>query len=153
MARSVGEIRAEVIQRMSSAIKAGKSASGFLREMKSAGLGYRRTDFLGDWRSVGNVKKKEGLIRYVRKGYQPSPALYAEVTWQTSREYMYKVKVRTRLEPGKPIVDRFVNVVSDLPMTPGQIEAKIEEMWGGWYPDAREEIEEVIPETAIKRVT
>jgi len=153
MARSVGEIRAEVIQRMSGAIAAGKSASGFLREMQAADLGYRRTDFLGDWRSVGAIEKKEGLLRYVRKDYQPSPVLYAEVTWNISREYMYKLKVKTRLSPGEPIAERFVNIVTDNPMTPRQLETEVQGMWGGWYPEGREQVIEVIPETAVKRVT
>jgi len=152
MVKSAGEIRAEVIQRMTGAIAAGKSASSFLREMQAAGLGYRRTTFLGDYRSVGNVKKKEGLVRYVRKDYTPSPALYAEVDWQTSREYMYKMKVQTRLKPGAPLEERFVNIVTDTPMTPRALESEVQKMWGSWYPERKEEIEQVIPETAIRRV-
>ena len=152
MARIAGTIRAEVIQRMTGAIAAGKSAGGFLREMQAAGLGYRRTTFLSDYRSVSNVKKKEGLIRYVRKDYQPSPELYAEVDWRVSREYMYKVRVQTRIKPGQPIEERFVNILSDQPMTPRELETEVQKMWGSWYPERREEIEQVIPETAIKRI-
>jgi len=152
MARTTGEIRAEVIQRMAGAIAAGKTASKFMTEMQTAGLGYRRTTFLGDWRSVGNIAKKEGLIRYVRKDYQPSPELYAEVNWNLSREYMYKVRVQTRLRPDLPTEERFVNIVTDSPMTPRQLETEIQKMWGSWYPERREEIDQVIPETAVKRV-
>lgn len=152
MARTPGSIRAEVIQRMVGALEVGKTASAFLREMRTAGLGYRRTTFLDDWRSVGNIEKKEGLIQFVRKDYQPSPALYAEVTWDLSREFMYKISVHTRLAPGEPLEKRFVNIVNDKPMTPGEIETRVREMWGAWYPERREILEEVIPETAFRRV-
>ncbi len=151
MARTPGSIRSEVILRMKGALSAGKSASSFLNDMKAAGLGYRRTTFLADWRSVGNIEAKTGLVRYVRKDRVPSPRLYAEVTWNLSREFMYKVKVQTRLAPGKPLEERFVNIVSDRPMTPGELETEISQQWGGWYPERREEIVAVIPETAVRR--
>ena len=153
MAKTTGQIRSEVILRMKGAIAAGKSASAFLGEMKAADLGYRRTTFLADYRSVGNVEKKTGLLKYVRKGYQPSPALYAEVQWNLSREYMYKVRVDTRIRPGEPLESRFVNIVGDRPMTPAELDSEIQKMWGSWYPERREEIERTIPETAIKRVS
>jgi len=151
MATSTGIIRAEVIQRMKGAIAAGKSASKFLSEMKVAGLGYRRTTFLADYRSVGNVKAKTGLLKYVRKDYQPSPRLYAEVNWNLSREYMYKIRVESRLEPGKPIESRFVNIVSDRAMTPGELESEIHKtIWAVSGPPGAK-IEHVIAETALKK--
>jgi len=152
MARTAGTIRSEVILRMKGAIEAGKTASAFLREMQAADLGYRRTDFLSDWRSVGEIGKKDGLLKYVRKTYQPSPELYAEVGWNVSREYMYKIRVETRIRPREPIESRFVNIVTDRPMTPGELELEVQRAWGTWYPERREQIERVIPETAIKRV-
>ena len=152
MAKSVGVIRSEVILRMKGAIAAGKSASAFVREMRAADLGYRRTDMLADWRSVGNIEKKGGLIKYVRKDYKPSPDLYADVEWNLSREFMYKIKVQTRLRPGEPLTERFVNIVRDTPMTPRELETEVIKQWGAWYPERREEIEQVIPETAIRRV-
>ncbi len=152
MAIVKGTVRSAVIMRMRAAVKTGKSASAFIRDMRESGLSYRRTTMLADWRSVGNIDKKEGLLRYVRKDYQPSPALLAEVSWKMSREFMYKVKVTTRLAPGKPLEERFVNIVNDRPMTPREIETEILEQWGRWYPERREEIESVAVETGLRRV-
>lgn len=152
MAVSTGQIRAQVLHRMAGAQEAGKTASAFLRDMQAVGLGYRRTTFLADWRSVGNIEEKTGLIRYVRKDYQPSPRLYADVSWELSREYLYKIKVQTRLAPGEPLEERFVNIVTDKPMTPGELETEVSQQWGGWYPERREEIEAIIPETAVRRI-
>ena len=153
MAITLGQKRAEAIQRMAGAFAAGKSASAFIKEAAARGISYRRTEMLADWRSVGNIEKKTGLLRYVRKDYLPSPGLYAEVDWRLSREYLYKIKVHTRVMPGEPIEQRFVNIVTDKPMTPTEIESEIQESWGRWYPERREEITAVIPETAVRRVS
>lgn len=152
MARTPGEIRSEVILRMKGAIAAGKTASSFLREMQAADLGYRRTTFLADYRSVGNIEKKTGLLKYVRKDYTPSPALYAETTWDLSREYFYKLKVQTRLRPGEPVEEKWINIVGDKPMTPREWESEIIARWAGMYRGVREEVVKIEPILAIRRV-
>lgn len=152
MAKPQGVQRAEVIQRIKGAIAEGLSASKFIAEMREEGLGYRRTDMLNDWRTVNNIKKKTGTLRNVRKDYFPSADIYAQVTWKTSREFMYKVRVETRISPDQPTESRFVNIISDKPMTPRELETEVEESWAGWYPDRSGEIDTVIPETAMQRV-
>lgn len=149
MAKSTGIIRAEVRHRMSAAIAAGKSASRFLTEMKTAGLGYRRTTFLADWRTIGNIKEKEGLLKYVRKDRVPSPRLFAETADRYSREYIYIMNVKTRLAPGEPIESQLVSIQSDRQLTPAEMESEVYEDWGGWYPERMDQIVVVIPETPI----
>lgn len=152
MAKAQGIQRAEVIQRMSAALKQGMSASAFISEMQEQGLSYRRSEMLADWRSVGNLQKKEGVLRYVRKDYYPTQATYAQVTWATSKEYMYKLRVESRRAPGEPITSQFVNIVTDNPMTPRELETEVMSRWTGWYPEQAEAIETVTPETAIRRI-
>lgn len=146
----MGIIRAETIVRMKGAFKEGLSASRFIADMKSAGLSYRRTDMLADWRSVNELETKEGLLRYVRKDYYPTEKTMASVTWSTSKEYMYKVKVHSRLRPGDPVTDRFVNIMSDKPMTPEMIEAEVAASWGGWEKYAAEELTGLQTWTAVR---
>lgn len=152
MAKSTGIIRVEVRHRMSAAIAAGKSASKFLTEMRSEGLGYRRTVFLSDWRSAANLKEKEGLLKYVRKDRLPSPQLFADTADKYSREFIYIMKVRTRLAPGEPTEDRLVSIQSDRQLTPTEMESEVYEDWGGWYPERMDQIIAVIPETVMRRV-
>ncbi len=145
--------RAAAIPRMKAAIAAGKSASSFLKEMQAKDLGYRRTTFLADYRSVGNIEAKKDLIKYVRKDYLPSPRLYADVTWDLSREYLYKLKVQTRLKPGEPLAERFLNIVTDRPMTPGELESEIAEtIWTVSGPPGAK-LETVIVVAALKRAS
>ena len=145
-------IRAEVIARMRGAFREGLSASRFMRDMKSAGLSYRRTDMLADWRSVNEVEKKEGLLRYVRKDRYPTGVSMASVTWETSKEYMYKVKVESVIRLGEPITERFVNIMSDVPMTPKMLEAEVEERWGEWEKYAAETITKLQVWSAVRKV-
>jgi len=148
----MGVERAEVILLMKKAIALGQSASSFITDMRSAKLSYRRTTMLADWRSVGEIEKKTDLMKYVRKDYYPTEKTIAQVEWKLSREYMYKVKVETRVRPGEPIAERFVNIMSDKPLTPGQVESEVFQAWGEWEKYSAEQVTRITPWTAIHKV-
>lgn len=137
---SEGLKRATVIAKMRKAARAGQSASTFIREARSEGLSYRRTTMLADWRSVNDVEKKDGAFRFVRKDRFPAVKSMAEVEWKLSQEYMFKVKVQSRTSPGEKPTERFVNIMSDVPLTPQQVEAQVTERWGEWELYAKEEM-------------
>lgn len=148
----MGIVRAETIARMRKGFRAGLSASRFIADMKAIGLAYRRADMLSDWRSVNEIEKKEGAIRFVRKDRYPTERTIASVEWEISREYMYKVKVESVIRPGEPITERFVNIMSDVPMTPAMIEAQVEDSWVGWEKYAKEEITGLQVWSAVHKV-
>ena len=149
----MGIVRAEVIQRMSRAFKDGLSASRFIADMKSVGLSYRRTDMLADWREQSGIKIKDGLLRFVRKDRLPVSAVIASIKKDVDWSVMYKVKVWSRLRPDDPITERFVNIVSDAPMTPTMIESEVMEQWQQWERYAPEEITGLQVWSAYKRVS
>ncbi len=136
----MGIVRAEVIAKMRVAFREGLSASKFIARSAAEGLSYRRTDMLADWRSINELEKKDGLIRFVRKDYYPSEKTIAAVTWTTSKEYMYKVKVTTRLRPDEPLGERFVNIMSAVPLTPAMVKAEVWQAWGEWEKYKGEDI-------------
>jgi len=148
----MGIVRAETIARMRIALRKGLSASRFIKDMRAVGLSYRRTDMLSDWRSVGQVEKKEGLLRYIRKDRYPTEATIAAVDWQVSHEYMYKVKVQSVVRVGEPITERFVNIMSDVSLTPGMLEAEVEKQWSEWERYAAEEITMIQPWSAVHKI-
>lgn len=148
----MGIVRAETIARMRGAIEKGISASRFIRDMREIGLGYRRADMLADYRSETEAKEKDGLLRFVRKDRYPAERTIAAVDWAVSKEYMYKAKVQTILRPGEPITERFVNVMSDIPMTPAMIEAEVEERWGDWPVSGQTPIVTITPWSAVRKV-
>jgi len=122
-------VRAEVIARMRKAFRGGLSASSFINTMREAGLTYRRTDMLADWRSVNELEIKEGTARFIRKDRYPTEKTIAAVQWEMSKEFMYKVQVHSQLKAGEPITEKFINIMSDVPMTPSMVEAEVEDRW------------------------
>lgn len=149
----MGIVRAEVIARMRGAFKVGVSASRFIGDMRVAGLSYRRSDMLADWREVNELATKEGLARYVRKGYVPAERSAELKAWALSKEYMYKVRSETVLYPGAPVVTRFVNIMSDAPMTVEAIEQEVWERSFTQSPTKAGEERKFVVETAIHRAT
>jgi len=137
---------------MRGAFRRGQSAGSFIRDMREKGLTYRRTDMLSDWRSVNELEKKEGALRFVRKDYYPAKASMAQVEWALSQEYMYKVKVESRLRPELPITERFVNIMSDVPLTPLMVEQATIEKWAEYEDYTAEAIEKIVPFSAVHKV-
>lgn len=145
-------VRANVIALMRGAFRRGQSAGSFIRDMREKGLTYRRTDMLSDWRSVSHLERKAGMFESVRRDYYPSKAVIASVTWKLPKEYMYIVRVQSRLHPELPTQERKVNIVSDTPMTPAMVEQAITEKWVDWEDYTAEAIEKIIMFEAVHRV-
>ena len=144
--------RPSAILKIPDAIGRGLSASGFIKELQEAGLSYRRTLMLADWRSVSGIEAKKDLIKYVRKDRIPSMRVVADVEWDLSAEYMYKAKVWSRLRKDEPLTERFVNIMSDKPLTPAELESQIYERWGEWEKYSAEELKQVRVVGVYRRV-
>ena len=143
--------RSTAIGYMRKAFRKGQSVTDFRQDMREKGLSYRWTTMLSDWRSVNELETKKGLMRYVRKDRYPTKMAIAEVDWVLSQEYMYTVKVQSRLRPGEPQVERFVNLMSDEPMTGTMIEQGVTEKWAVWEDYTAEAIEKITPWSAVHR--
>jgi len=148
----MSQVRSEVIARMRKAFKKGVSQTRFLADMKAAGLSYRRSDMIADWHDANKVAYQEGRMRFIRKGYAPADRIAELKEWAMSKEYMYKVKTKSRLQPDAPITERFVNIMSDVPLTIREVQAQVEERWGEWEKYAPEELVSLQVWTAIHRV-
>lgn len=143
--------RSVAILRMKQAFKEGLSFNRFHVDMKAAGLKIRRQTLLSDWRNENQLEIKKDALKYVRKDYYPSKAAYAAVTYKMSAEFMYNVRVRSRVRPTEPITDRFVNIMQDKPLTPGEIEALAWSLIGEQSPKRIGEVVSVTAFRAIRR--
>lgn len=148
-----GQKRSEVILRAKKAFQEGISASRFITDMRGRGLSYRRTDMLSDFRSVNEMERKADAFRFVRKDYYATEKTMASVTWQMAKEFMYKLKVQSRLTPDAPIKERFININSDTPLTRGGVEAAAWEYIGEQSPDKRKQVEKILGWTAVQRIS
>jgi len=133
--------RPTAIMKMPQAIAKGLTATKFLAQLKTQGLGYRRQRFFADWRSVSGIEARKDVFKYVRKDRRPSMKSLADVEWEMSQEYMFKVKAKFRTGPDEPLEERFVNIPSDEPMTPEEIEAAVFDRWSDWEKYVGEELE------------
>jgi len=133
--------RPAAIMAMPAALAKGMSANAFLRKLKLTTGGYTRTKFLADWRSVGAIEARKDAFKYVRKDRRPSMKSMADVEWEMSQEYMFKVRAKFRTAPDEPIQERFVNIPADRPMTPAEVEAEVFDRWNDWEKYAGEELE------------
>ena len=150
--RTAGERRAEFIAQARKAVREGLSQTRFLRQAVSEGYSFRRTDMIADFHSVSGVEKKAGLLRFVRKDYIPSVAVLAEVSWKIAKEFAYTVQVKYRRAPGEPITTRFVNVSTDLPLTPAQIELEAKVSIEEKYPEITTGVEKLTAWSAITKL-
>ncbi len=138
--------------KMKSAQRKGTSASKFISQMREAGLSYRRQDMLSDWRDVGDIEAKEGRMRYVRKDYRPTKEIAQVRLWdKMSKEYMIKVQVWSQVRPGEPLTERFVNVMSDKPLTPHEVEQAVMEKLPDWQDSIPGVIAKITPWTIIQK--
>lgn len=135
--------RSKVMLLMRAAVRRGQSRTSFLRDMKAKGLTYPRKLMLSDWGSITTEIAYDGRLRLVRKDAYPTEKTMAIVEWAFEGEYMYKVKVHTRLRPDEPIEERFVNIVTTTPMTPAMMEQAVIEKWSEWEYEPLETIEKV----------
>lgn len=142
--------RSSVIMLMRAAVRRGQSRTSFLSDMAAKGLTYARKEMIVDWSSTTELIAKEGILRYVRKDAYPAKKTLATVEWDIEGEYMYKVKVHSRLRPDEPLTERFVNIVSDNPMTPTMIAEAVVEKWTEWEDYTAEAIEKITPWSAFR---
>jgi len=137
--------RPSAILKMPEAIAKGMSANAFLKSLKSIGGGYSRTRFLRDWRNVAGTEAKKNVFKYVRRDRRAPMAALADVDWEMSQEYMYKVRAWVRLAPGEPLTERFVNIPSDDPLSPEQVEQEVFDRWADSEKYEGQELERVQP--------
>jgi len=114
--------RMEVIARMRKAIRTGGTASDFISLMQKKGLGYRRSDMLADWREVATIEKVDVAISRIRTGYVPIQHIAELKVWNMSKEFMYRIKSEQISPTGKRLKSKYVNIMSDKPLTIEKLE-------------------------------
>lgn len=144
------EIRGKVMSLMRKAIVEGKSRTAFLRDMKAQDLMYVRKRMIADWSSLTDFHVKTGALTKIGRDAYPGAKTVITTQWDIAGEFLYVVKVKSRLSPDVPVTERNVNIVSDIPLTPRMIEQAVVEKWAEWEDYTAEAIEKITPFTAIR---
>lgn len=128
-------LRPRAILNLPAYIAKGYTRTAWINELKAAGLSYRKTLMLADFRSQAGIEAKKDRAKYTRKDRTPSVGSIADVEWDLSKEYMYKVKVWVQAKPGEPLTERFVTVMSDELLKRREVEQEVFLRWETWkYP-------------------
>lgn len=143
--RSAAELHAR------KAFRSGQTAATWIKDMKRAGFSYRRTDMLSNWRDINNLERTKNALQFVRRDYYPSAKTMAFVSRKLSHEFMYVLKVQSRLEPGQPITERNINIMSDALLTRGEAEELGWEMIGEQSPEKQKLVERIIGMQVARR--
>ncbi|MBA7538738.1 hypothetical protein ES705_31015 [subsurface metagenome] len=145
----MSEIRKGVMSLMRKAIEVGQSRTSFLKAMKAAGTTYLGRQMIADWTQTKEFHDKAGALSKLRRNAYPSDKSIVTTDWDIAGTYMYVCKVKSRLRPEDPLIERMVNITTDTPMTGAMMEQAVVSKWvKDW--EYEEEIEEITPWTAIR---
>jgi len=141
--------RAKVMQMMRAAVRQGQSRTAFLKTVRAKGLQYPQKRMYADWALTTDFIAKDGVLVHVRRDSYPAKKTIVETDYDIQGEYMFKVKVTSRLSPTDKPTERFVNIVTDKNMTPAMIEQAVVEKWSEYEDYSAETIDTITPWTAI----
>ena len=74
--------------------KEGYSTTDALNSLQDWGIGYRRTDFLADWRRISARPAREDLMKYVPKKNRPPSHLIEATPEYLSKQFRVDFTVR-----------------------------------------------------------
>lgn len=94
-------------------LRLGMTTTAGLNLLCVEGMGYRRTDFLADWREFAGTERKRDPLRAVPKKYRPTEATIQRTDYTQRKKFHYNYKIE-----GYDIItgedtETFVTVASD----------------------------------------
>lgn len=114
-------------------VKQGFSFNSFYRSAREHGYEtYRRSDMLSRWAEVRTEVQNAVTYSKLLKTEIPKVTEVSELKFTQPGRYYYRL--RTEAEPfkGGPRVERFVTVVSEEPLTVGEITGQLTRKWRGY---------------------
>lgn len=106
----------------------GYSANQTLRTLQDLGVGYRRTDFLADWREVAGKEAQKDVYKYLRKDLKPSVTSLVSTSESLSGEYAYFFKVKGIDRMTGESVEKDWRVSTDSLITREEAESDVEQL-------------------------
>ena len=122
MAVKKGSRRAQAQPFLTKLAAEGIAANEALRQLKEAGMGYRRTDFLADYRKVTGAEKAKDYAKHIRKDYYPTSAVITPTELNLKRKYHNYVNYSVFDTILEQEVNKTLIIASDKPQTIRYIE-------------------------------
>lgn len=109
-------------------LQMGMTTTAGLNLLRSEGMGYRRTDFLSDWREAAGTERKRDPLRAIPKSYRPTESTIQRTDYEQVHKFNYDYKIE-----GYDIItgedtETFITVASDDILTMAEAEAEAERL-------------------------
>ena len=94
-------------------LRMGLSATSGLKMLQGQGLGYRKTNFLADWREFTGTERKRDPLRAIPKKYRPTEATIQRVEFEQAKKFNYEYQVGGYDFVQQKQVTEYITVASD----------------------------------------
>lgn len=109
-------------------LKMGLTQAAGLRMLQGQGLGYRKTNFLSDWREFSGMEMKRDPLKSVPSKYRPTEAVIQRTEFEQRKKFNYNFDVEGYdMIQQKDIVDH-ITVASDDILTMEEAEAEAQRL-------------------------
>jgi len=75
-------------------LRLGMTTTAGLNLLRVEGMGYRRTDFLSDWREFGGLERKRDPLRAIPKKLRPTEATIERTEYEQRKKFNYNYKIK-----------------------------------------------------------
>jgi len=109
-------------------LRLGMTTTAGLNLLRVEGMGYRRTDFLSDWREFAGIERKRDPLRAIPKKYRPTEATIERTDFEQVKKFHYNYKVEGYDVITQKDTETFITVASDDLISMAEAEAEAERL-------------------------
>ena len=109
-------------------LRLGMTTTAGLNLLRVEGMGYRRTDFLSDWREFGGLERKRDPLRAIPKKLRPTEATIERTDFSQVKKFHYNYKIEGYDLITQEDTETFITVASDDIMTMEEAEREAERL-------------------------
>jgi len=109
-------------------LRMGLTTTAGLNMLRDQGIGYRRTDFLSDWRDFAGLAMKRDPLRAIPRKYRPTEATIQRTDFKQVKKFNYSYRVEGYDIITKQDTVTWITVASDDILTMGEAEAEAQRL-------------------------
>lgn len=109
-------------------LRLGMTTSAGLNLLRGEGMGYRRTDFLSDWREFAGTERKRDPLRAIPKKYRPTESTIQRTDFKQVKKFNYHYKIEGYDLITQEDTETFITVASDDILTMAEAEEEAERL-------------------------
>lgn len=109
-------------------LRLGMTTTAGLSLLRGEGMGYRRTDFLADWRQFAGIERKRDPLRAIPKKYRPTADTIERTDYTQRKKFNYNYKVEGYDIITQKDTESWITVASDDILTMAEAEEEAQRL-------------------------